>query len=67
MSRQTLHAKGQGPVVESTEPKAVLRTGELVARTVALIGGASLVLGGVLGYAFGYLEGARQKGDRHEV
>ena len=67
MSRQTIHAKGQDPVVESTEPKAVLRPGELVARTVALIGGASLVLGGVLGYAFGYLEGARQKGDRHEV
>ena len=67
MSRQTVHAKGQGPVIEVNEAKTTLRTGELVARTVALIGGASLVLGGVLGYAFGYLEGARQKGDRHEV
>jgi hypothetical protein len=31
------------------------------------VGGASLLLGGVLGYALGFLEGERAKGDRHEV
>ena len=63
MSRQTIDAKD--PTVE--EARTIARPGEFVARAVALIGGASLVLGGALGYAFGYLEGLRQRGDRHEV
>ena len=65
MSRQTIHAKD--PAIEVREAKTIARPGEFVARAVVLLGGASLVLGGALGYAFGYLEGLRQKGDRHEV
>lgn len=50
-------------VDDRTAPAA----GELVARAVAVIGGACLVVGGVLGYALGFLDGANQKkggGDR---
>ena len=54
-------------VIETRETRPANRSGELVAKAVALIGGTSLVLGGALGYALGYLEGLREKGDRHEV
>lgn len=68
MSRHTFDAKHQGPVVvETTESRPAVRTGEFVARAVALIGGASIVIGGAVGYALGYLEGLRDKGDRREV
>ena len=66
MPRQTIYAKDQEPVVEA-EPRPVVRTGEVIAKAVALIGGASLLIGGALGYAVGYLEGLRDKGERHEV
>ena len=68
MTRPTHHTRVHDTVViEPGERRPAHRPGEIVAKAVALIGGASLVLGGALGYAFGYLEGLRQKGDRHEV
>lgn len=66
MRKSTIDAREPG-AVEETESRPVIRPGEVVAKAVALIGGASLVIGGALGYAFGYLEGLRDKGDRHEV
>lgn len=68
MTRPTHHAHVHDTVIlEPGERRPAHRPGEIVAKAVALIGGASLVLGGALGYALGYLEGLRDKGDRHEV
>jgi hypothetical protein len=66
MQKQTVHAKVQDPA-RSTETRPPVRAGETVARAVALIGGASLVIGGALGYAFGYLDGLRQKGVHDDI
>lgn len=66
MHKETVHARVQEPV-QATEARPPVRAGEVVARAVALIGGASLVIGGALGYAFGYLDGLRQKGNHDEV
>lgn len=66
MRKQTINATAEGPVVQSQEPRAVVRPGEFVAKAVALIGGASLMLGGVIGYALGYLD-SRDREDRHDV
>ena len=67
MRRQATNTQTHGPAARATETRPAARPGEFVARAVALIGGASLVIGGALGYAFGYLEGLRDKGDDHEV
>lgn len=66
MKKQTVDARAQDPV-QAAEGRPPVRAGEVVAQAVALIGGASLVIGGALGYAFGYLDGLRQKGGRDEV
>jgi hypothetical protein len=65
MRKPNINATAEGPVVvQPQEPRTVVRTGEFVAKAVALIGGASLVIGGALGYALGYLDGGRDREDR---
>lgn len=50
-----------------TDTERTLGTRRVIARAVVFVGGASLLLGGVLGYALGFLDGERDKGDRDEV
>lgn len=50
-----------------TDTERTLGARRVIARAVVFVGGASLLLGGVLGYALGFLDGERDKGDRDEV
>ena len=65
MNRRNMDTKTY-EVVE-VEPERTLGPRGVIARAVVFVGGASLLLGGVLGYALGFLDGEREKGDRHEV
>ncbi len=65
MNRRNMDTKTY-EVVE-VEPERALGPRGVIARAVVFVGGASLLLGGVLGYALGFLDGEREKGDRHEV
>lgn len=67
MPKQPIDVKAEGPVIQSAEPRPATRPGEFVAKAVALVGGTSLVLGGVLGYALGYLDRGRDRDDRRDV
>lgn len=67
MNRRNVDTKTYEFVEVSPEPERALGPRGMVARAVVFVGGASLLLGGVLGYALGFLEGEREKGDHHEV
>lgn len=67
MPQNPIH-KQQGPrTVIEVEDRTAPRPGEIIARTVVVIGGTCLAIGGVLGYALGFLEGVGQKKDDHAV
>ena len=66
MTDRTISAPSdEGSQVIHAPPK--LRRSAVIARTVAFVGGASLLVGGMLGYALGFLEGREGKEDDHEV
>ena len=68
MTKGTIYVCPDGSSTVDSPPKAAPRRGEVIARTVAFVGGASLLVGGLLGYALGFLDGARDgKGEDHEV
>lgn len=67
MANRTFDVRADRTVTPTTEPQPAVRSGEFVARAVAVIGGASLAVGGLIGYALGYLEGMRGRRDHDEV
>lgn len=68
MTRRTIEVHPDGPGTVESPSRPALRKGELIARTVAFVGGASLLVGGLLGYALGFIDGSNDKreGD-HDV
>jgi hypothetical protein len=68
MPQQHMNNQRSAPrVVIEVDDRTAPRPQEMLARAVAVIGGTCLVIGGVVGYAIGFLEGLGQKKDDHAV
>lgn len=68
MTRRTIEVQPDGSSAVEVPPKPAPRRGELIARTVAFVGGASLLVGGLLGYALGFIDGSNDKREAgHDV